>query len=1200
MAEPSDKPKGSGKVAVGHPIDVASGVFFQELEDYVLPGRMPLIWSRRYSSGLLGKANAGMFGHCWTSPYEMQLSRDLDGYRLLTADGETEITFDDPQDALSSSGVLRNLGAFHELRAEGNELVVTTWDPEEHEVERYRFEPTLIGSSYRLRSKESPDGQGIDISYDHEGRISRLRQRRERRCFVLIYDQRGRVTELRVASPGTVEAEKTTVPSGRLIWTYRYDQAGRLCEATDALDQHASYAYDEAGRLIREVLLGGMVYHFRYDTEGRCVESTGLDGFAQTTLKFDPVARVTRVTNSHDQVTTYICNERGQVEKEISPLGHQHVTVFDEHGRIVRRIKPSGAATSYRYDERGDLHITTSPTGAITSFEHNDRHQLIAVVDPAGFRWSRAFDAHGRLLWVENPLGARTSYSYSPQNDPSESRSPLGHCVCYHWDGEGNLRTVRDALGHATHYEYDDEGLLSAFTEPGQTEVNPGPRTELRRDRLGRVTEVRLPDGSRRRFAYHPTDQVTHYIDENGAVTHWRYLPCGLLSEEIKPLGMRVQYHWGSEPGLLQAITNEVGERYTFTYDDEGRVARETDFGGRATSYRHDRDGNVSSIINAAQQQTKFLRNPTGALLEATYHDGTQVKLDYDPRGLLVRAENPDSIVEREYDALGRLICERTTHGGNTREVRSEYDADSRRIRRKSSLGYEVLFDWNPNDQLSALRPAGQEPIHFEYAPDGSELARYIKDGVRIEQRHDTRGRVIEQSAGLRDPITSRVAVGGPDKVHRRYRYDPAGNLLEVQDARQGQTRYEYDANGRITSRIDVGRWSEMFEYDPADNLRRVGEFLIVPQEPLPRRTSHNFLYRHGNQLEWNNHNFHEYDLLGQLVRQSNERGVTSYEWNAQGMLARAILPNGDIWQYAYDMFARRLSKKGPSRQICFVWDGEVVLHEAIETFQAGTDVVQWEFAPDEFTPIGKFENGNEYLCLNDTNGAPKELLSRNGKVSWNSDISVYGRDIIKRDPPAEIDCPIRFQGQWHDLETGFFYNRFRYYDPNSGRYIKPDPIGLLAAINFYTYVSNPLSGADPLGLDWNYRLSDSSGAYYYGRASDKTTVSDVISRHSNTEGSDGKRFVRGSDVFEKITEKGTHPDVARGIEDMGINSGGGKGSTNIGRRKSNNNKVRGNNIAGINPKRKAKRSRCYGKANKYLAAQGVTNVADLPALGPH
>lgn len=1065
MAEPSDKPKASGKVAVGHPIDVASGVFFQELEDYVLPGRMPLVWSRRYSSGLLGKTPVGMFGPCWTSPFEMRLSRDLDGYRLIAADGETEITFDDPQDVLSSSGVLRNLGAFHELRAEGSELVVTTWDPEEHEVERYRFEPTLLGSSYRLRSKESSDGQAIDVIYNNEGRISRLRQRRERRCLILTYDQRGRVIELRVAGPRTIGNEQEHETAGRLLWAYRYDEAGRLCEATDALDQHCSYAYDETGRLIREVLLGGMVYHFSYDADGRCIQSTGLDGFAQTTLKFDPQARVTRVTNSQDQVTTYIWNERGQVEKEISPLGHQNITAFDELGRIVGRIKPSGAATAYKYDKRGNLHSTTEPPGAVTYFEHNERHELVAVIDPAGFRWSRAFDECGRLLWVENPLGARTSYSYTSQGDPCERRSPLGNVVAYRWDGEGNLRTICDALGHATHYEYDEEGLLTALTEPGSEAGKPGPRTELRRDRLGRVTEVRLPDGARRRFAYHPTDQVTQYVDENGAVTRWRYLLCGFLSEELKPLGMRVQYHWGSEPGLLQAITNEVGERYTFAYDVEGRVASETDFGGRVTGYRYDRDGNISATINAAQQQTRFLRDASGALLDATYHDGTQVKLAYDPRGLLVRAENPDSVVEREYDALGRLVCERTTHGGNTREVRSEYDADGRRIRRQSSLGYEVLFEWNPNDQLSALRPAGQEPIHFEYAPDGSELARYIKDGVRIEQRHDARGRVIEQSAGLRDPITGRVAVGGPDKVHRSYRYDPAGNLLEVQDARWGQTRYEYDANGRITSRVDVGRWSEMFEYDPADNLRRVGEFRSDPTTRLPQRAQRDFSYRQGNQLERVNGTAYEFDALGQLIRRVDEKGTTRFEWNAQGMLARAILSDGAVWHYTYDALARRLAKQGPDKKTEFVWDGDVVLHEVCAGAKSSSDLTIWEFEPWGFVPIAKIEKDHEYLSVNDINGAPLYLLGHGGRDVWISDRSTYGRDRFDATRKQGTSCSVRFQGQWFDPETQLCYNRNRYYDPCIGCYLSIDPVGLHGGNNAYSYTANTLEWIDPYGL---------------------------------------------------------------------------------------------------------------------------------------
>ena len=62
-------------------------------------------------------------------------------------------------------------------------------------------------------------------------------------------------------------------------------------------------------------------------------------------------------------------------------------------------------------------------------------------------------------------------------------------------------------------------------------------------------------------------------------------------------------------------------------------------------------------------------------------------------------------------------------------------------------------------------------------------------------------------------------------------------------------------------------------------------------------------------------------------------------------------------------------------------------------------------------------------------------------------------------------DQSIRFQGQWHDVETGLHYNRFRYYDPEVGRFIHQDPIGLLGGVNLYQYAPNPISWIDPLGL---------------------------------------------------------------------------------------------------------------------------------------
>jgi len=67
--------------------------------------------------------------------------------------------------------------------------------------------------------------------------------------------------------------------------------------------------------------------------------------------------------------------------------------------------------------------------------------------------------------------------------------------------------------------------------------------------------------------------------------------------------------------------------------------------------------------------------------------------------------------------------------------------------------------------------------------------------------------------------------------------------------------------------------------------------------------------------------------------------------------------------------------------------------------------------------------------------------------------------------PGARTATPLRFTGQYEDEETGLHYNHFRYYDPETGRYISPDPIGLEGGTNLFRYVDDPSTTADPFGL---------------------------------------------------------------------------------------------------------------------------------------
>ncbi len=102
------------------------------------------------------------------------------------------------------------------------------------------------------------------------------------------------------------------------------------------------------------------------------------------------------------------------------------------------------------------------------------------------------------------------------------------------------------------------------------------------------------------------------------------------------------------------------------------------------------------------------------------------------------------------------------------------------------------------------------------------------------------------------------------------------------------------------------------------------------------------------------------------------------------------------------------------------------------------------------------------YHC--DHRGLPVALINSEGVRDWSAEYDVWGNR-LKEDNPQKLAQLIRLPGQQYDDETGLYYNRYRYYNPEQGRYISQDPIGLRGGWNLYTYPLNPVSGTDPLGL---------------------------------------------------------------------------------------------------------------------------------------
>jgi RHS repeat-associated protein len=97
-------------------------------------------------------------------------------------------------------------------------------------------------------------------------------------------------------------------------------------------------------------------------------------------------------------------------------------------------------------------------------------------------------------------------------------------------------------------------------------------------------------------------------------------------------------------------------------------------------------------------------------------------------------------------------------------------------------------------------------------------------------------------------------------------------------------------------------------------------------------------------------------------------------------------------------------------------------------------------------------------------NGEPQALYKPDGTLRWQAPKStLWGQRPGSTEDSA--DPGLAFAGQYRDSESGLCYNRFRYYDPNGGCYVSPDPIGVLGGESNYAYVPNPHSWVDPFGL---------------------------------------------------------------------------------------------------------------------------------------
>ncbi len=252
------------------------------------------------------------------------------------------------------------------------------------------------------------------------------------------------------------------------------------------------------------------------------------------------------------------------------------------------------------------------------------------------------------------------------------------------------------------------------------------------------------------------------------------------------------------------------------------------------------------------------------------------------------------------------------------------------------------------------------------------------------------------------------------------------------------------------------GATPETFAHDPAGNL--LGQ---------NNEGTANLANVKGNRLLMQGDRHYDYDAYGNLIRERRGTGqklVTEYRYDCQHRLIGVSLPGCSTASYKYDAFGRRIEKNVDGHTTEFLWQGERLIAESGDNRYR-----TYIYEPGSFRPLAMLDGegprkATPFYYQLDHLGTPQELTDYSGEIMWSAKYRAYGN--LAALDVSEIDNPLRFQGQYFDAETGLHYNRHRYYNPGTGRFLTPDPIKLAGGLNSYQYVPNPTGWVDPLGLN--------------------------------------------------------------------------------------------------------------------------------------
>ncbi|MFQ3248074.1 MAG: RHS repeat-associated protein, partial [Arenicella sp.] len=830
---------------------------------------------------------------------------------------------------------------------------------------------------------------------------------------------------------------------------------------TDQMGVENKHEYDFSGNRIKSIYGFNTdeqrIVEYEYDTFGQLSKVRAI-GDANTPTseaeyKYDLFGNIIEVKDPRGNVTLFKdYNSAGQYQTYIDARLKTWKMTFDAFGNRLSSISPLGFATHYEYDSL---------------------HRLSKYIDPENRESEFKYDSRNSTIESINNVGGKVKYTRRMDGGTKTRLDEIGRTTAYGYDRVGRLVGVTDAVGNRISVSYLKQDEVAGF----RPEKIEGPNMSLRLafDPLFRITELTQlsvkEDGLalNSKFTYNARGERTSVTDANGLSTHWAYNSYGQPATVTNAENEVVTNNYDAR-GNLQSVKNALGQVHRFEYDHNSNLVRQYRPMGEAQNYVYDAINNVISMADYLNNSRTFTHDADGRMVRQTNTKfGSTVAervVNYtlDNSGLPKSVEDANSSVSYIYDGLARLREQTTVfHTGGlpiVKTLKNSYYANSQLQSRTDAEGIKTAFIYDAAGKFKQLNIAGVGAISVaDYEGNLAKTMSY-PGGLTREYNYDGLSRL------------SKILVtdnASNTKMDYGYAYDNVGNITE-RTTQQGAYKYEYDNVYRLTSAEQPSIFgNQTIEYD--DNGSR--------SELTNSQGASSYVYNDNNELtsiqnalgSISTSTSMSYDANGALLSESAEGGdTTDYNYTSYGRLNTVEKNGGELATYEYDPQGRRISKTVAGETTYFLYDdtgvGLVGEYDISGNLIRGYSYhVNSHFSTNpvtQKTPNGS--GGYEFdFYQNDHVGSPQMMVATSGATTWQGEYDAFGKTHVVASSKTN---PLRFAGQYYDVETNNHQNWNRYYRPSEGRYASSDPIGLAGGINTYGYAGgNPINNYDPNGL---------------------------------------------------------------------------------------------------------------------------------------